>query len=301
MTGFARVRRTLSSTDSTLGSIDAVVSLKTVNHKGLDLHFHMPFALDPFEATARAEIRSRVARGHIQLHIALERQDSPSAESILNVKALEQWKLAFQEAARILGSDRQPDPHEALRAAGMLQRSENAPEWSPDLEEALSLCLNEALEELNAFREREGAAIAAEMIDRADAVMGICAGMERIRATAAEAFHQRLRERLAELLRDISLEPQRLAQEAAILAERSDISEELMRLTTHAHEVCILLNAAGEKGKKLDFLLQEMNRESNTILSKTGGLVNQGLLLTDFALKAKAEIDKMREQALNLE
>jgi uncharacterized protein (TIGR00255 family) len=106
---------------------------------------------------------------------------------------------------------------------------------------------------------------------------------------------------LNELLRGAAVEPQRLIQEAAILADRSDISEELIRLKTHAAQVLDVLHGEGGIGKKLDFLLQEMNRESNTILSKTGGLGDQGLKLTDLGLAAKAEIDKMREQSLNLE
>jgi uncharacterized protein (TIGR00255 family) len=103
------------------------------------------------------------------------------------------------------------------------------------------------------------------------------------------------------LLRGAGIEPQRLAQEAALLAERSDISEELIRLKTHAAQLEKLLDASGEVGKRLDFLLQEMNREANTILSKTGGLGDLGLTITDLALAAKAEIDKLREQSLNLE
>jgi uncharacterized protein (TIGR00255 family) len=125
--------------------------------------------------------------------------------------------------------------------------------------------------------------------------------MEEIRAGAAPAFQKRLRERLAELLHGAGIEPQRLAQEAALLADRSDISEELMRLKTHAGQLAGMLDGAGEVGKRLDFLLQEMNRESNTVLSKTGGLGDLGLTITDLALSAKSEIDKIREQSLNLE
>jgi uncharacterized protein (TIGR00255 family) len=125
--------------------------------------------------------------------------------------------------------------------------------------------------------------------------------MEEIRAGAVGAFQKRLREKLADLLRGAGIEPQRLAQEAAILADRSDIAEELMRLRTHADQLEAMLKGEGEIGKRLDFLLQEMNRESNTVLSKTGGLGDLGLTITDLALSAKSEIDKIREQGLNLE
>ena len=125
--------------------------------------------------------------------------------------------------------------------------------------------------------------------------------MEEIRAGAIPAFQKRLRERLADLLYSTSLDPQRLAQEAALLADRSDVSEELVRLRTHAKQLDAILAGTGEVGKRLDFLLQEMNRESNTILSKTGGLGDLGLTITDLALAAKSEIEKIREQSLNLE
>jgi uncharacterized protein (TIGR00255 family) len=125
--------------------------------------------------------------------------------------------------------------------------------------------------------------------------------MEDIRSKATAEFQKRLKERLKNLLRGAGIEPQRLAQEAALLADRSDISEELMRLKTHAGQLRVLLDAAGEAGKKLDFLLQEMNRETNTILSKTSGLGDLGLTITDLALVCKAEVDKIREQSLNLE
>jgi uncharacterized protein (TIGR00255 family) len=125
--------------------------------------------------------------------------------------------------------------------------------------------------------------------------------MEEIREGAIPAFLKRLRDKLADLLHSAGIDPQRLAQEAALLADRSDIAEELVRLRTHAEQLQSMLKSGGEVGKRLDFLLQEMNRESNTILSKTGGLGDLGLTITELALSAKSEIDKIREQSLNLE
>jgi uncharacterized protein (TIGR00255 family) len=124
--------------------------------------------------------------------------------------------------------------------------------------------------------------------------------MEEIRTGAVPAFQKRLVDRLGDLLNS-AIDPQRLAQEAAILADRSDIAEELVRLRTHTAHLEAMLAAGGEVGKRLDFLLQEMNRESNTVLSKTGGIGDLGLALTDLALAAKSDIDKIREQSLNLE
>jgi uncharacterized protein (TIGR00255 family) len=151
------------------------------------------------------------------------------------------------------------------------------------------------------FREREGAATAAEMRQRTAGICALVSRMDEIRTGALAAFQKRLRDKLSDLLHGAGVDPQRLAQEAAILADRSDIAEELVRLRTHATQLDKLLGGTGEVGKRLDFLLQEMNRESNTILSKTGGIGEVGLTMTDLALAAKAEIDKIREQSLNLE
>ena len=178
-----------------------------------------------------------------------------------------------------------------------------APE-APDqasLEAETMSAVAEAIEELDAFRVREGEAIETEIRMRAAALRDLVVRMEDIRSRALPFFQQRLRDRLGEMLDIAQIDPARIAQEAAILAERSDISEELVRLKTHADQVDALLSAEGETGKKLDFLLQEMNRETNTVLSKTGGLGETGLTLTDLGLAAKAEIDRIREQSLNIE
>jgi uncharacterized protein (TIGR00255 family) len=292
MTGFARVR-------SSLPEGELVVGIKSVNHRGLDIHFHMPPDFDAYESAMRACIKQRVARGHLQVHVSYV-QSGGNGEMSLNRPFLQAYVAAFDAAARELGTDARPDLNAALRIPGMF-RSESTAEPDSSLEAAVVSATSEALNVLNSFREREGSAIAADMTRRCSAISEVVERMEEIRSHAVSAFHKRLRERLADLLRGASLDPQRLAQEAAILADRSDISEELTRLKTHARQIGDLLSASGEIGKKLDFLLQEMNREANTILSKTGGLGDIGLTITDLALGAKAEIDKIREQSLNLE
>jgi uncharacterized protein (TIGR00255 family) len=292
MTGFARVRKAAPEGE-------LVVSIKSVNHRGLDMHFHLAAEMDPFEGAIRNAVKSKVARGHLQIHVMLNRAPSASAAG-LNRPLLQAYLEAFRQASHEFGLDERPDLNTALRLPGMFQVAESG---DPDagLEQILVDATHEALDALNQFREREGAAMAAEVRERCVSVCELASQMEQIRARATQAFQKRLQERLRELLRGAGLEPQRLAQEAALLAERSDISEELVRLKTHAGQLQKLLDSSGESGKRLDFLLQEMNREANTILSKTGGLGDLGLTITDLALAAKAEIDKMREQSLNLE
>ncbi len=168
-------------------------------------------------------------------------------------------------------------------------------------EGAIVAVLEEALDILNRFRSREGAELAAFIRTHNRTISESTVEMEEIRGRALAAFQNRLAERLQEVLKNTALDPQRVVQEAALLADRSDIGEEIARLKIHSNQLDEILAGGGEVGKKLDFLLQEMNRESNTILSKTNGIGEVGLRITDLALAAKAAIEKIREQALNLE
>jgi uncharacterized protein (TIGR00255 family) len=293
MTGFARVRKIAEDTE-------IVFSLKSVNHRGLDLHFHLPAALDPLENDIRGIVKAGVARGHVQINLSLVRISIDTAG--LNRPLLALYMNAFREAAELYQiSGQQPDLNAALRIPGMLGTVGDDAEISEPLAKAVLDTAAEAVAALNAFREREGAVTAQEMRQRCRNIGDLVARMDEIRAGAVPAFLNRLREKLADLLRGASIDPQRLAQEAAILADRSDIAEELMRLRTHAGQLDTILEGHGEVGKRLDFLLQEMNREANTVLSKTGGLGDLGLTITELALAAKSEVDKIREQSLNLE
>ncbi len=294
MTGFARVTKPLAG-----GNGEVVVSLKAVNHRGLDVHFHLPPELDPLEGDLRAAIKAGVVRGHLQMHVDIT--TAAGAAIGLNRPLLDAYMRAFHEAAEAyqIGSQ-QPDLNAALRLPGMLNASQGQ-DSGPEMRRALLEAAAEAVAALNEFRECEGAAMVREMCQRTESILKLVERMEQIRAGATAAFQKRLRERLLDLLHGAGIDPQRLVQEAALAADRSDISEELVRLRTHAEQLERLLGGDGEVGKRLDFLLQEMNREANTVLSKTGGLGDLGLTITELALAAKSEIDKIREQALNLE
>lgn len=293
MTGFARVRKIAEDTE-------IVFSLKSVNHRGLDLHFHLPAALDPLENDIRGIIKGAVVRGHVQVNLTLVRLNGYTAG--LNRAMLALYMSAFREACELHQiANQQPDLNAALRLPGMLGVGSEEQEISEPLAKAILETVREAVGTLNTAREREGQATAQEMRQRCGNICELVLRMDEIRANAVPIFLKRLREKLADLLHGANVDPQRLAQEAAILADRSDIDEELVRLRTHAGQLDEMLAGHGEVGKRLDFLLQEMNREANTVLSKTGGLGDLGLTITELALAAKSEIDKIREQSLNLE
>lgn len=291
MTGFARVRKLLNQAELAL-------TIKSVNHRSLDVHFHLPPELDPFENSLRAALQRSVARGHLQIQVRLVSAQE-LAPVVVNRALLEAYLSAFHRTAAIHGLHGKPDLNSALRIPGMFQPAEAEPD--PQLEAALLEVLGQALDALNQFRDREGADIAADLRSRNALVRECVAGIVELRSRALPALHARLTQRLSELLSGLPLDPQRLAQEAAFLADRSDISEEANRLRTHSTQLDDILDAGGEVGKKLDFLLQEMHRETNTILSKAAGVAELGLAITDLALKAKSEIEKIREQAQNLE
>ena len=293
MTGFARVR-------GTIGKVDVTISVKAVNHRGLDLHFYMGPEMDPFEAAMRSTIKRHVGRGHLDIRVQLASSLGGSGINLDNSR-LRAYMAAFQEAAKQYDLEDKPDLNAAFRVPGVLSDTGGL-DLPATFEQPFLQLFEQTLETLNEFRAREGAELAAVMLERNRSIACAADQVDKIRSGATMAFHNRLRERLTELLGSANLDPQRLAQEAAMLADRSDIGEEISRLKIHVRQVEELLNGdTAEIGKKLDFLLQEMNRETNTMLSKTSGIGEVGLGITELALSAKADIEKIREQALNLE
>ena len=292
MTGFARVQKTTEHGD-------IVVTLKSVNHRGLDLHFHLGADLDSLEHVMRATLKRAVLRGHVDVRCSLQRPAN-GAWGSLNLPLFRSYLAAFRKAAAEEGIDAQPDLNRILLLPGILGASD---QLAPDAtaEKAILAAVEEAIDMLNQFRAREGAELADFIRDQNSAIRTGGEEMQRIRAAAIPAFQKRLNERLQELLGNTLIDPQRLAQEAALLADRGDIGEEISRLQIHSRQLNEILDSGGEVGKRLDFLLQELNRETNTILSKTSGLGDLGLRITELALASKAAIEKIREQALNLE
>jgi len=292
MTGFARVQKATAHGDLT-------VSLKSVNHRGLDLHFHLGPELDPLENAMRAVIKRSVLRGHIDVRCSALRAANGTSGGV-NLPLLRSYLAAFRKAAAEEGIEARPDLNRILLLPGMFGAASEV-EPDPASESAILAAVEEAAEKLNQFREREGAELAAFIREQNDNLRKNAAEMAQIRESAIPAFHKRLVEKLQELVGSSVIDPQRLAQEAALLADRGDIGEEISRLQIHSRQLDEIVNSGGEVGKRLDFLLQELNRETNTILSKTSGIGDLGLRITELALASKASIEKIREQALNLE
>jgi len=204
-----------------------------------------------------------------------------------------------------MGSSAELDIVSLLRLPGVIGGLGSALPESEEEQEALGAalegCLREALNKLDEMRHAEGRHLAEELRMRVVRIGDQADQVRNLAVTLTPAFARRLQSRLKELLNGTNIEPARLAQEAALLAERSDISEELDRLRSHLQQFAKLLDGAGELGKKLDFLLQEMHREANTMLSKTPGVESEALAITGLSLEIRAEIEKLREQVQNIE
>ncbi len=294
MTGYARVQQ-----QTHLG--DLTISLRSVNHRALDFHFHQSSEFFLFENAVRGLLKQQMSRGHVEVRIGITRTAAASAEASYNREIAARYVSAFRKAAAEFRISGEPDLNAVFRLPGAFGSENGAAEIEQTFEPAVLAAVAQCAAELNLFRAREGAQLCQLLREEAEAIQEIVARMKEIRAVAAPEIQKRLLERLESILGAAAIEPRRLVEEAAILADRSDIQEELTRLEIHTEQLLAMLAAGGELGKKIDFLLQEMNRETNTVLSKTSGLGESGLTMTDLGLAAKAHIEKIREQALNIE
>jgi len=296
MTGYAQAR-------SERGGWAVRVSVKSVNHRFLDLKLRMPEGFDLYELRLRQIVRERIHRGHLEIQVSAE----PGTAAPVKVnKELAQAYLSVAESfLQSTSAAADVDVVSLLRLPGVIAGLNGAvPESEEDQEklgQALETCLREAINKLDEMRRAEGKHLVAELRERLSRIAGQAEQVRGLAETLRPSFARRLDARLKELLGGTGIDPARLAQEAALLAERSDISEELDRLRSHLQQFTKLLDGAGELGKKLDFLLQEMHREANTLLSKTPGVECEALAITGLALEIKAEIEKLREQVQNIE
>jgi uncharacterized protein (TIGR00255 family) len=290
MTGFAQVKGQLN------GGVAFSLSIKSVNHRFLDLHFRLPASTDALEMSLRRVLKEKLARGHVDVNLSFE-QGGTAALS-LNRQLVSAYVQAFRAAAIEAGIAAEPDLNAVLRLPGALDSSTALPEG--EIAPAVLGKVEEALLHLNRMREEEGRAMDRELRERMAHLQLGCTEVRKHRDTVLKTYSERLNSRLQEWLAS-SIDQDRIVQEAALLADRSDIQEELVRLENHVQHFLGLLDAGGEVGKKLDFLLQEMNREANTLLSKTSGLAGDAVRITEAGLAMKADIEKAREQVQNIE
>lgn len=267
--------------------------LRSVNHRFLDVHLRLPEELRGLEADIRTRIGKRLRRGKVDAALRIE-ADNGSAEGLaLDLARLGQLAQACRSVEQQFARVAPVDPMAVLAWPGVVQRPAMDVEA---LGQALLGLLDQALEEMCATRAREGERLAALLGERGETVRGLVARVRQRLPQVRAQWRERLVARLAELADKADVDETRLEQELLMLAQRADVDEELDRLDGHVKELHQALGRSDAVGRRLDFLLQEFNREANTLSSKS-----QDGEVTALAVEMKVTIEQMREQAQNVE
>lgn len=280
--------------------VSVAVELKTVNNRFLDVHLRVGAELAGVEAQIRRRIGERLARGRVDVQISVERAGDELAYE-LNRPLIAGYLSAMRQMQNEFSLTGEPDINVLARLPGAIQQTKENDAADGELGETLMRALDAALDELDQMRSREGDALAREMRGWLSEIERNVPVIESMAGEMLENYRVRLQKRISEMLaRDgvafVELDQSRLAQEVAYLADRSDIAEEIARLKSHIAQFYEAINATGEVGKRLDFLLQELNREANTTLSKSTDVA-----IKEAGLTIKAAIEKLREQVQNVE
>lgn len=288
MTGFGRGSAEVDGRTVT-------IELRSVNNRYLEVHSRLPREYAELEAAAKARIKESVRRGRVDVVLTLE-----SAESDLfniNVTLVGNYLRIFRQLQGQFGIGGEITLASVLQMPGVidLEGSSTAPSLEA-LKPAFDAAFDRALEALREFRAIEGRSLAVEMKTRLKILSDLLERIQPCSENLLAYYQQRLAGRIRELLPEGMADADRIIMEAAIYAEKSDIREEIVRLRSHIDQFQGLLDSDSEVGKRLDFLLQEMNRETNTILSKAGPVE-----IAQMGVEMKAEIEKLREQVQNIE
>ncbi|MGI8788622.1 MAG: YicC/YloC family endoribonuclease [Pyrinomonadaceae bacterium] len=274
----------------------ASVEIKTVNNRFLDINLRLANELQTLEANLKRSIQNRLSRGRVDVFVNYERTSEVVYE--LNRPLIAGYLSALEEMRNEFSLSGEPDLNVIARLPNALQTK--AEDLSEDFIDGIEKAVAEALDELEQMREVEGESLKNDLNFLLSEIENHLPKIESESESVAEEYLQRLKKRIENLLSksdsQIELDQARLAQEVAYLADKSDISEEITRLKSHIEQFRGIMNEEKEVGKRLDFLTQELNREANTIASKT-----QNLIVKESALEIKSAIEKIREQVQNVE
>jgi uncharacterized protein (TIGR00255 family) len=274
--------------------------IRSVNGKGLDLRLRVPDWIDGLEQMVRAELSRRIQRGNVSLTLRVQRDAGPDPLRLQRAEL--ERVLAIMAEVTVAAEQRglamtPPTPVEIMAMRGVLEQSADITENTNTLRAALIDDLRPLLDDFNAVRAAEGAALAGVLAGQIDLIAALTLDAATEAATRRAALPDTLREALARVLGQADgIDESRVAQEIALIAVKADVTEEIDRLTAHVAAARALLAESAPVGRKLDFLTQEFNREANTLCSKA-----QSIALTRIGLDLKTVIDQMREQVQNVE
>lgn len=289
MTGCGRCQMMAAGMEMTL-------ELKTVNHRFLDVSCRLPRSLAFLEETLRKGIAAGLKRGHVEVFLTVKSTGESARQVVVDEALAVSYAKAAEQIAQAVGSAMRNDltVTKLLTLPGVTELTES----EMDQEAALALCaqvVEETVRQVNAMRDREGEALRADLTAHLDQAAAIREMILTRAPKVVEEYRQRLEARLAQMQLE-TVDPARLAQEVAIMADRCAVDEELSRLESHIKQMRGYMTKSGEVGKKMDFLVQEMNREANTIGSKANDAA-----IAQLVVDLKSEVEKLREQIQNVE
>ncbi len=289
MTGFGR-----SAVSDDKFSIS--VELKTVNNRFLDISLRLPGELQALESVIKKLISNRLARGRVEVNLQYDRNDDAQFE--LNRPLIKGFLAAMKEMQDEFGLSGEPDLNVIARLPNVVTTKKEEP--SPEFLAAIQSSFTEAIDALEIMREKEGSLLHGELNTLLDSIEQRIPTIEAHSSAVSDEYQARLTKRINDALAktdsQIELDQARLAQEVAYLTDRAEIAEEIARLRTHIEHFRKIMAETSDVGKRLDFLTQELNREANTIASKTNNMV-----IKENSLAIKSEIEKIREQVQNVE
>lgn len=271
------------------------VEISSVNHRYCDIAVRMPRTLAHLEETIKKCVKEKISRGKIEVNLYYTSASEDDIEVVVN----EQLCGAYVKALRALGEKYKLQDNMSMTdmmSLGDVVTLQKKVGDEQNLSELVESSVQGALEELLAMREKEGEALKKDILEKSRGVLTIVQKVEEISYLVVKAYRTKLKERLEKLLDQVPVDEARLATEVAMFADRCAIDEELTRLKSHVKQLEHILIEGGSVGRKLDFLMQEMNREANTIASKANDYT-----ITTYAVELKTEIEKIREQIQNIE
>lgn len=288
MTGFGSGRARVQDEELT-------VELKSLNHKFCEVKARLPRELATLEPLVTKAIKDRLARGAVEVFVKRQTPGATASAPQVDVALAKEYQRALLELARAVGAPEQVTLRDVANLPGILRIEERGID-AESAQRALEAALAEALEKLTEMRAREGESIRADLEARLAFLEAGAGKLQALAPRQVAEYQKRLEERIAELARGVAVDPQRLAQEVAYFAERTDVAEEMTRLRSHLGQFRELIASGEPSGRKMDFLVQEMHREVNTTGSKS-----QHPEIASQVVAMKAELERIREQVQNVE
>jgi uncharacterized protein (TIGR00255 family) len=288
MTGFGAGR-------ARSGDEEFSVELRSLNHKFCEVKARLPRELSVLEPAVSKQVKDRLARGSVELLVKRQTVTASGTVPMVDVALAREYARAFRELAAALGVPPDISWAQVATQPGVVKLEEKGINVEAATQ-AVQSALDQALAALEQMRQVEGEAIRADLDARLKLIEGWSREVAALAPKAVEDYRQRLSERVADLARSVTVDPQRLAQEVAVFAERTDIAEEVTRLASHLEQFRALMASTEPAGRRMDFLVQEMHREVNTTGSKS-----QHAEISARVVSMKAEVERIREQVQNVE